>query len=168
MAAAKGNNYCRYSKEEVLSWEKYPRNFRLLPIGFGVEQTDTTELKKNGFDLFETSEILKPKKSLLGKKRRKTIKLKEVKWGEVYILNAIGTSLFKIGHSINFKRRFRDISASSPLPLRVVKYGMCDNPNLLEDYIQNIYEEKYFKNDWFSLSEKDVEDIEIIFNEYFE
>jgi hypothetical protein len=75
--------------------------------------------------------------------------------------------LFKIGHSKLFKRRFRDINANSPLPLVVVKYGKCDNPDLLEDYLHDIFKNKYFKNNWYSLDKNDFILIEDIFSRFF-
>ncbi len=148
--------------------EKYPKRFTYLPHDFEKHNSHNKTLKTIGINNFKLIDnvFVVPKEYLGLNKPNPTIQ-KTIEFGEIYILNAIGTSLYKIGHSGNFKRRYRDIVNASPIPIRVVKYAKCDNPNMLENYIHDNLKGKYFKNEWFSLDKKDLDKIDSIFNRYF-
>lgn len=147
---------------------KYPKHFRYLPAKFECFGTESSFLKKSKEYIFKDNALLRPIESVLGNTKTTKPRAKKIKWGEFYVLYAIGTTLYKIGHSTNFLRRYRDLCAASPLPLAVIKYCRCDNPNLLEEYLHEIFKDKYFKNEWFSLDHDDVCFIENELSKYFE
>jgi hypothetical protein len=142
---------------EIEETGKYPASFQVLPVNF-FSRTDNNFLIDQQFDFVESKDgLLHVSKSFLGKVRSSLKKPDfPLAFGEIYILHAIGTSLYKVGVSGNFARRYKDLCAASPLPLRIIKYARCDNPNMLEAAIQNKFTEKLFKNEWFQLSIDDV------------
>jgi len=86
--------------------------------------------------------------------------------GFLYLINARGTDLYKIGVSGDFNRRFKDISAASPLPLLVCCSILIRDPQTREDFLHKYYESKYFKNDWFSLDQYQFEEIVGFFKQW--
>lgn len=148
---------------------KYPASFTCLPSDFSSKRTDNTILLDVGAEIFKTPfSALEPDARALGL-NKKSIKLSTViGFGEIYILWAVGTTLYKIGVSTDFRRRFKDLSSASPLPLIPVKYARCDNPHLLESKLHELFAAKLFKNEWFSLGEGDLTVVAEVFDRYFE
>lgn len=146
---------------------KYPKSFTYLPPYFDRYESDSRRLQNN-IDLFIGGVTLYPDAKYLGINKKSTAFKKEVPVGEIYILNAHGTNLFKIGHTTNFKKRYNQMCAYSPLPLAIYKYGQCDNPNIFEDYLHKMFEKQFFKNEWFALGAEELAQIDAIFNEIYE
>lgn len=48
----------------------------------------------------------------------------------VYIVNLVGTDLFKIGKSVNARKRLIDLQQGIPLPLALVKFVECSKDDL--------------------------------------
>jgi Meiotically up-regulated gene 113 len=148
---------------------KYPASFTFLPSDFGSKRTDNSALLNVSAEIFKTPfSALEPDALVLGI-NKKSIKLSTViGFGEIYIIWAVGTTLYKIGVSTDFRRRFKDLSSVSPLPLVPVKYARCDHPHLLESKLHELFAAKLFKNEWFSLGEADLIVVEEEFDRYFE
>lgn len=149
--------------------EKFPASFRYLPSCFGDASTDNGTVLKAGSQIYrEPFSRLEPAPVVLGVNKRSTKINTQLAFGDLYVVWAVGTSLYKIGVSGNFARRFKDLAASSPLPLLTVKYARCDNPHLLESRLHDLFASRLFKNEWFSLEEADLDTIESIVSVYYE
>jgi hypothetical protein len=148
---------------------KYHFSCRFLPHDFQGKPSDNKIITQSEDSPFIVTENgLQPKPNLLGREKDKRQVGQRFEIGEIYIIHAIGTTLFKIGISSNFNRRFKDIAGCSPLPISVVRYGRCDNPHLLEKYFHQLFKDKRFKNEWFHLTKEDFEKIDERLDKYFE
>jgi hypothetical protein len=144
--------------------KKYPVKNTYLPHDFELKPSNNSRLRnKNIFN----SQILIPSSKYIGINPPSIKTSTNIKFGEIYVLNAEGTNLFKIGCTSNFNKRFKDLASASPLPINVWKYGRCDNPHLLEGHLHKIFVKRYFKNEWFALTGNDIEIINVIFKKYF-
>ena len=145
--------------------EKLPENWLYRPVKKGNTKND------NDFFNGKTDVFLNGKLEINpiynGKKRNKANPQKPLELGFLYVLNAIGTSLYKIGISHEFNRRFKDISANSPLPLSVCICAKMGKPQIAEKYLHEKYNHLYFKNDWFNLQHNDFEDIRLFIEQYY-
>jgi len=148
---------------------KYPARHTYLPSNFGSRPSDNSKVLIAGPNIYdETFSKLTPSSVALGVNKKSVKTNTIIAFGEIYIVWAVGTSLHKIGVSTDFNRRFRDLSSYSPLPLEVVKYGRCDNPHLLESHLHKKFAHLLFKNEWFSLSDDELSEIDEVFDRYFE
>lgn len=148
--------------------QKYPAHFTFLPHDFCAKETDNERLLRRGPHLYPTGPLLRPSGEVTGV-NRKSLKISTtIEFGEIYVIWAVGTTLYKIGVSTDFRRRFRDISAYSPLPVTVVKYARCDHPHLLESHLHDMFSHRLFKNEWFSLEGDDLAEVDAVFDRYFE
>lgn len=148
---------------------KYHFSCRCLPHDFQFKKSDNKIITQSKeFPFFITESGLQPKDEFLGREKDKRSVGRNFGIGEIYIIHAIGTTLFKIGISSNFNKRFNDIAGTSPLPLMAFKYGKCDNPVLLERHLHKLLKEKRFKNEWFHLTKDDLKIIDDIWDKYFE
>ena len=156
---------------KTMSPSRYPANNRFLPATFSYDGKgqDNGKLLKLGAEIYEEPfHVLKPATKALGVNKRSRRVSTQFSFGEFYVIWAIGTSLYKIGVSNNFERRFKDLAANSPLPLRVVKYARCDNPHLIEERLHALLRDRLFKNEWFSLDGEHLATIEAFLSPYFE
>lgn len=144
-------------EREILITGKFPKRYQYLPVNFWGK-TDNEAVRVFGDPMNVQDGVLIAKQNVLGlPTEKKTPKIEnKIDFGCLYILHADGTALYKIGISKNFTRRFRDICAESPLPIRVVKFAKMDNPHLVESYLHNNFSNKRFKNDWFQLSDNEL------------
>jgi len=158
---------CQHLKAIIM--DKYPASFRYLPCDFNDGSSDNKVISEVGCHIYEEPfVILRPSDSALGLNAKCTKISTSIKFGEIYVIWAIGTTLYKIGVSKNFNRRYRDLTAASPLPLRVMHYARCDHPHLLEDHFHTKFAHRLFKNEWYSLDADDVEFMARVFDRYFE
>lgn len=149
--------------------DKYPASYTYLPADFGDARSDNGTVLDFGERIYKDPfQVLEPAACALGVNKKSTKISTRISFGEIYVIWAIGTTLYKIGVSTDFKRRFKDLSASSPLPLTPVKYARCDNPHLLESRLHAMFAAKVFKNEWFSLDENDLARIAAMFDRYFD
>lgn len=149
--------------------QKYPASFTYLPHDFCEKRTDNLDLLEMGRGLYrEPFQVLEPSPAALGINSKSTKLSTTIGFGEIYVIWATGTTLYKIGVSTDYRRRFKDLSASSPLPLATVKYAKCDNPHLLESHLHAMFAGQLFKNEWYSLGADDLATIEQVFDRYFE
>lgn len=148
---------------------KYPANSRLLPAGFGEGASDNNSLiALEGKIYAEPFVALSPSPESLGINCKSPKISTTIAFGEIYVLWAIGTTIYKIGCSRGFPKRFKSLAASSPIPLEVIKYARCDHPHLLEAHLHEVLKHRLFKNEWFSLDAEHLEAINSIFDRYFE
>lgn len=149
--------------------DRYSASYRCLPASFGNTKTDNFALLKMECPLYVgEGVVLEPHPDALGENKKSSKISTNIEFGDIYVVWAIGTTLYKIGVSTNFLRRFKDLSASSPLPLQVVKYARCDNPHLLEGHLHGVFADRLFKNEWFSLDQGCIDTINGVFDRYFE
>lgn len=149
--------------------EKYPARNTFLPVGFGDAPSDNkTVLSFSDRIYADPFAVLTPAASVLGANKKSTKISTTIAFGDFYVVWAIGTTLYKIGVSKNFERRFKDLAANSPLPLTVIRYARCDHPHLLENHLHDRFKAKLFKNEWFSLDDADISHIATLFDRYFE
>jgi len=95
--------------------------------------------------------VIKPE--LLGVNKKSSKVSTKIAFGTIYIINAKGSDLYKIGVSTCFDRRFKDLNAASPLPLCICLHLECHNPHIIESFIHDSLKSVYFKNEWFQLDE---------------
>ena len=149
--------------------DKYPARFTFLPYDFCDKPSDNKALLSVGDAIYlEPFQVLEPSPKSLGINTTSRKVHTKIEFGDFYVIWAIGTTLHKIGVSSDIRKRFRDLSSASPLPLMVVRYGRCDNPNLIESHFHKMFAAKLFKNEWYSLSEGDLEKIDNVLDKYFE
>jgi hypothetical protein len=149
--------------------DKYPASFTWLPAEYEQAPSDNACICAMGEEIYGGEFIkLSPSASALGV-NKKSLKISTtIAFGEFYVLWAVGTSLYKIGISTNFLRRFKDLSAASPLPLKTVRYAKCDSPHLLESHLHEMFKHRLFKNEWFSLDQEHIDAMESVLSRYFE
>jgi hypothetical protein len=77
-----------------------------------------------------------------------------------YIIKDKSTGFYKIGKTVNFKRRFQTLSTSNiNLQQTLIIFG--DE----EKYLHQIYSNKRIKLEWYNLNQRDIDDIkEYIFD----
>lgn len=149
--------------------QKYPASFTYLPHDFCEKRTDNRELLELGTGLYrEPFQVLEPSPMALGINTKSTKLSTTIDFGEIYVIWAIGTTLYKIGVSTDYRRRFKDLSAASPLPLTTVKYAKCDHPHFLESHLHERFAGQLFKNEWYSLGADDLKAVSDVFDRYFE
>lgn len=148
---------------------KYPAHYSYFPAGFGEGESDNKNILSVGGKIYkEPFKVLEPSPDALGI-NKKSVKISTtIAFGEIYVIWAVGTTLYKIGVSTNFCRRFKDLSSVSPLPLEAIRYARCDNPHLLESHLHAMMAHKLFKNEWFSLDADDLSTVFSLFDRYFE
>lgn len=65
--------------------------------------------------------------------------------------------LYKIGRTINLKRRQQQLSANLPSELKMIHAIQTDDPHGVEAYWHNRFKDKRVKGEWFKLNEEDVQ-----------
>jgi hypothetical protein len=77
-----------------------------------------------------------------------------------YIIKDKSSGLYKIGKTVNFKRRFQTLSTSN-INLQQILIIFGDE----EKYLHQIYSNKHIKLEWYNLNQRDIDDIkEYIFD----
>lgn len=71
--------------------------------------------------------------------------------GYVYLIEAVGFHLVKIGYTTNVAARLQQLSTGTPAPLRVLKQIECVNPGPLERDMHRRYAAFKRHNEWFAL-----------------
>lgn len=77
--------------------------------------------------------------------------------GWVYVLE--GAGLYKIGSTKNLKQRIRYIQTTCPVDIEVIYKIRTDKMATLERELQDMFLHKWLRDEWFCLSEKDVQKI---------
>ncbi len=98
----------RKHMEEIERTGKYPAVFNFLPPikNQGSDNKRILDLDPDPLEVFEGT--LRYKRHVLGhNKRRFSLFVKPVEFGVLYVINAVGTSLYKVGISTNFDQRNR-------------------------------------------------------------
>lgn len=143
-------------KKEIQETGKYPKTFQYLPSDCVFDTDNANILKIDNDPTIVKAGALFIKDNLLGINKKSKAFVKTLEWGSIYIIMAKGTCLYKIGITDNIKRRFKDLSSASPLPLTIIKYAQCDHPHLLENKLHEMFAHKLVKNEWFQLHENDL------------
>jgi hypothetical protein len=78
---------------------------------------------------------------------------------DIYIFKMGELGVYKIGVSQNIHRRLRDINAANHFTVLLMFSLSVMNAYDLEDKIHKTYEFSALQNEWFALSENDVEDV---------
>jgi len=76
-----------------------------------------------------------------------------------YIFNIENTCYFKLGVSQNIERRFLDITNAMPFNTKIIKKIEIVKAYDFEEYIHNIFKDKFVQNEWFSLDFIDINTI---------
>ena len=71
--------------------------------------------------------------------------------GYVYLIEALGLGLIKIGHGRNAAARLRQLSTGTPVPLRVLHTIATSNSYALEQILHARYARYKQHNEWFAL-----------------
>jgi len=77
--------------------------------------------------------------------------------GYVYAIQAVGTSYYKLGKSINPDRRILQIAPQMPFSTRFIKVWRTNFMSLAESWLHNHFAESRSNGEWFDLSSKNVE-----------
>lgn len=95
------------------------------------------------------------KKFLAGKSQTKDELLEHCE--SVYIFHMEGTDFYKIGYSNNIEKRLQTLQVSSPFNLSVIWQLKIWFPQEAERYLHQLFKEKKVKNEWFMLSQDDLD-----------
>lgn len=79
----------------------------------------------------------------------------KTKCGHVYLLH-FGGEEYKIGCSNNVERRFREIKTQMPYDGKIIHTIETGDPEGIEAYWHQYFEDKRLKGEWFKLSASDV------------
>lgn len=81
------------------------------------------------------------------------------KWGPgyVYMMHAVGTTFYKIGHATNVERRWYGIDSACPLPVVIIHKTYVDMQTEAEAYWHRIFRSLRVKGEWFNLTEGHVQ-----------
>lgn len=81
------------------------------------------------------------------------------KWGPgyVYMMRAVGTNFYKIGHATNVEKRWYGIDAACPLPVIIIHKIHVDIQTEGETYWHRLFRKRRVKGEWFDLTEGHVE-----------
>lgn len=86
--------------------------------------------------------------------------------GAVYLIKS--GEFYKIGKTINYKRRYPEIKLQLPFDTEEVHIILTNNINFLEKHWHLRFKNKRKNGEWFKLSDKDVEEFismqEVIYN----
>ena len=87
-------------------------------------------------------------------KRHKTLRVNE---GYVYLIRETGQNLYKIGKSINPKKRVRSIIGGHPNKAHVVHIAWFEDHSYAEQMFLDTFSKTRQNGEWFILEEEDVE-----------
>lgn len=90
----------------------------------------------------------------------------QYKDGCIYIVNARGTSLYKIGYASNVGERMHSMRTDSPLELDVIAVIPAREPRKMESRLHRKYEKKRVRGEWFNLSNDDVVELSTVKDKY--
>lgn len=81
------------------------------------------------------------------------------KWGPgyVYLMHAVGTTFYKIGHATNVEKRWYGIDQACPLPIVIVHKILVDVQTEGEAYWHRLFKKRRTKGEWFNLDNEHVE-----------
>lgn len=82
---------------------------------------------------------------------------------ERYIYLIKGANLTKIGITDNIKTRIKSFRTASPVPLSVLYCFRSMDALVSEKWLHNKYSNKRHHGEWFSLTEKDIDEIKLEF-----
>lgn len=80
----------------------------------------------------------------------------------IYFINRLGTSLFKIGITNNLHRRLRQIQTGNDYPLVLpcyIEFNERDAARKQEKRIHDLYKLKRLQGEWFNLDDTDLDDL---------
>jgi hypothetical protein len=76
----------------------------------------------------------------------------------IYIFKIQDKDIYKIGVSQNITRRHRDISNSSPFNIDIIFREKKPDAYILENTLHNFFIDKHIKNEWFNLTELEIDE----------
>jgi hypothetical protein len=76
--------------------------------------------------------------------------------GFVYLIQAEGTDIYKIGISKDVRYRLKALQTSSPVPLKMVSFQFTDKPFKQEEKLHEHFAGKRIHGEWFRLDPDDV------------
>lgn len=79
------------------------------------------------------------------------------KTGYVYVFE--GAGLFKIGRSLDAKKRLAGVQNMSPVPIRMVYAARCADYTAVERDLHEIYKDRRHHGEWFALTPEDVREL---------
>lgn len=85
----------------------------------------------------------------------------------IYFINCIGTSLYKIGITDNLPRRLRQIQTGNDKPLSLIGYIEYDTrteARTEERRIHKLWQTKRLAGEWFDLLETDLDELARIYD----
>lgn len=97
-----------------------------------------------------------------GKNVFRKINEQKTKIGYLYFINIRNTTKYKIGVSINPKKRLSDISSLIPFEIDVLAINQINNPYKFEQNLIDRYKSFLIRNEWFDLNIDQAKEIMII------
>jgi len=79
--------------------------------------------------------------------------------GFVYIFEMVGTPYYKIGRSINYRCRLKQLQEGFPFELKVIFVFKTTHHVTLESWLHHKMSSKRYKYEWFTLDKKDLAEI---------
>ena len=78
----------------------------------------------------------------------------------VYVFKLKGYDYYKIGITINVKKRLKDIDRINPFGVEYIKSYETLYDKGVEGNLHNHFKDKWIKGEWFELTEDDVNSID--------
>lgn len=91
-----------------------------------------------------------------GKNCLRNLAASKITVGWIYLINICDTDKYKIGVSVNPKRRLADISSALPFELELMAINEVNDPFQFEQSLIDKFKSKLIKNEWFTLNVEDV------------
>jgi hypothetical protein len=115
--------------------------------------------KKNKLGFYE---LLPNTNHIGGKNALRKLQSKKTEIGYLYLIRIKDTDKYKIGVSVNPKRRLSDISSMIPFELEILAINLINNPFDFEQGLLNEFKHKLIKNEWFELTKEEAKYIMIV------
>jgi hypothetical protein len=79
------------------------------------------------------------------------------KMSTIYLLNMVGTDLYKIGHTKReISKRINEIQTGNPKKIEVIRLFETDFYLKVEGWMHNVHKQKRMEGEWFELTNEDV------------
>ena len=95
------------------------------------------------------------KKTVQPKKPKIIYKLNEP--GQIYIIECNG--LYKIGRSVNAKKRIYSLQETTPFPIKTIAIFSVEKMSQTEHELHQLFKQKRKKGEWFNLAEDDLNEL---------
>ena len=94
------------------------------------------------------------------KKLKDGLKASSSDFGIVYFVNAENTSMFKIGYTKqSIDKRLSGLQTGCPMKLLIYRTVSCVDPNILERYLHECFNDKKIRGEWFDVTDDEVDNL---------